>query len=187
MRLIGIIMALALATPAVADWQIDRAATRIQVDVGWLNQTVPVIFDEVAGEVAFDPARPERTRAAIAVSTASAETGIGLVNALVRSGEYLDARRHPTITFSLTDLRVTGPSRARIGGEITMLGVTQPAAFEAQLTKLGPSAERPGVEEAGFFLTGEIDRAAFGNTTGIPQVAQILPVKIQLRLRSAGG
>ena len=171
----------AAALPAFsAPWTVDDS-TRIQVDVSYLGRVVKVVFDEVNGAIDFDPKRPEATRADIRVKTKSAETGLGLVNGLVKSRDYLNARNHPEIRFVLQKLKVTGPSSAKFTGEVTLLGVTKPTTLDAKLTKLGPDKNTPA--EAGFLLTGEIDRAAHGNTTGIPQVSQVLPVRIQLSMK----
>lgn len=166
-----------------AAWIIDPA-TRVAVDVGWNGTTVEVRFTELAGTIAFDEQRPETALAEIRVAATSVETGLGIVDALVRSRDYLDASRHPEILFVLDRLERTSAQTADIGGRITMRGITRPVAFKARVTRYGPMKTDPQVFEAGFDLEGTIDRTEFGSTGGLPDVAAVLPVRISLFLRS---
>ena len=164
-----------------APWFIDKSETRIQVEVGYLgNSSLKINFPSFAGVVDFDDQRPQNTDATIKVGTRDLQTGIGFMNVLVRSKDYLNARQYPEITFQLDKLVQTSKSTADLHGEITLLGTTKPLIFQAKVFRFGPSERDPSVREAGFNLTTEIDRREFGSTTGIPEVASILPVRIRL-------
>ena len=52
------------------------------------------------------------------------------------------------------------------------------------MIRYGPAQDDPDRFEAGFDLTGSIDRTAFGSTGGLPQVAAVLPVRIRLVMHS---
>lgn len=181
-------LALALfLLPAIAfgaTWRLDPE-TSVAVDVAWQGATVEVRFPRLSGAIEFDEGRPETAKARITVTTADVQTGIGVVDALVRSRDYLDAERYPTITFELDRLAQTTRSTADIFGRITLRGVTRPIAFKAKVFRYGPTAGAPEGFEAGFDLTGEIDRAAFGSTGGLPEVSAVLPIRIRLVMTSA--
>ncbi len=170
---------LAVAAP----WVLDPE-TRIVVDVDWQGSTVEVRFPAPTGEVEFDEAHPEAARADIRVAAREASTGLGPVDALVRSADYLDARRFPQITFHLDRLVQTSKQKAEIFGEITLRGVTRPARFDATVIRYGPHPADPSRFEAGFDLTGSIDRTEFGSTAGLPEVGAVLPVRIRLVMTS---
>lgn len=87
------------------------------------------------------------------------------------------------IDFRLTGLRQTSKQTADLTGEMTLRGVTRPVAFAAQVIRYGPAAD-PSRFEAGFDLTGRIDRTDFGSTGGLPEVAAVLPVHIRLLMHS---
>lgn len=170
---------MALAAP----WVLDPE-TRILVDVAWQGSTVEVRFPAPTGEVDFDETRPEAARARIRVSTREATTGLAPVDALVRSADYLDAAHFPQITFRLDRLVQTSKQTAQIFGEITLRGVTRPARFDATVIRYGPDPADPKRFEAGFDLTGSIDRTEFGSTAGLPEVGAELPVRIRLLMTS---
>ena len=69
-------------------------------------------------------------------------------------------------------------------GRITLRGVTRPVGFKAEVFRFGPADDDPDSFEAGFNLTGQIDRTEFGSTGGLPEVGAVLPVRIRLLMRS---
>ena len=142
-RLLTALMMTMWATAlAAAPWDVVQDETRIEVDVGYLGNTVTMRFDEVLGAVDFDANRPERARANIVVPVRNVETGLGLVNNFVKSKDYLNAREYPDIRFSLKKLVRTSDRTADIFGDMTLLGVTQPMLFKAKLFRYKPPERR---------------------------------------------
>lgn len=176
-------LALMPAAAVAAPWQL-APETRVAVDVAWEGRTVAVRFPTLSGQIDFDRDHPERAQAEIRVATTDATTGVGVVDGLLRSKDYLDAAEYPAITFHLDKLTQTSKSSADVAGRITLRGVTRPVAFKAEVTRYGPSSDDPDRFEAGFELTGRVDRTEFGSTGGLPQVAALLPVRITLVMTS---
>lgn len=172
------------ASPIMArTWSLDPS-TEVAVDVGWRGAVVEVRFPDLTGEIDFDEARPERARARIVARADSATTAVGVVDALVRSPDYLAAEAHPTIVFDLDRIDRTSSSTADVFGRITFRGVTRALALKAEVFRYGPSASEPERFEAGFDLRGSIDRTQFGSTGGVPEVAAVLPLRIRLLMVS---
>lgn len=172
--------------PALAqarDWTIGPETT-VQVEAGWNGSIVNVRFPTLRGRILFDEKNIAATQATIEVATGDATTGVGLVDRLVRSEDYLGADRYPTITFHLDRLVQTSRSTADVTGRITLRDVTRPAAFKALVIRYGPDPAAPAVFDAGFDITGQIDRVAFGSTGGLPEVSAVLPVHIRLMMSS---
>ena len=107
-----------------------------------------------------------------------------MVDGLVRSRDYLGVDQYPTITFRLDRLSQTSKSTADVQGRITLRGVTRPLSFKAQVFAYGPAKDDPDRFEAGFNLSGQIDRTDFGSTGGLPYVSAVLPVHIRLLMTS---
>lgn len=173
-----------LTSPAVAaPWVLDPASS-IGVDVTWGGGVVTVSFPPPTGSVEFDPAHPDRAKATVTVAAKGATAGSPIVDALVRSPDYLGAEQWPDIAFRLTGLKQTSKQTADVTGEMTLRGVTRPVAFAAQVIRYGPATADPSQFEAGFDLTGSVDRTDFGSTGGLPEVAAVLPVHIRLLMHS---
>jgi polyisoprenoid-binding protein YceI len=166
-----------------APWKLDPG-TSVVADVDWEGKNVVVRFPRLSGDIDFDADHPERARATITVSARNATTGVPVVDNLVRSPEYLGANQYPTITFQLDKLTQTSKSTADVAGRITLRGITRPLSFSAKVFSYGPAKDDPSRFEAGFDLTGRIDRTAFGSTGGLPYVAAVLPIHIRLLMTS---
>jgi polyisoprenoid-binding protein YceI len=178
-----LLLVLAPAPALAAPWQL-QPDTSVTVDVGWEGRTVQVRFPTLSGQIDFDKDHPERARATITVASADATTGVAVVDNLVRSRDYLGAAQYPQITFRLDRLTQTSKSTAEVEGRVTLRGVTRPLGFRAEVFRYGPAPDDPASFEAGFNLSGQIDRTAFGSTGGLPEVAAVLPVHIRLLMRS---
>jgi polyisoprenoid-binding protein YceI len=184
LRIVVLLVLIALPGGAAAStWRL-APETSVSVDVLWQGSRVEVRFPALSGEITFDERRPEAASARITVFSGSAATGLAPVDALARSEGYLAAGRFPTITFVLDRLTQTSRSTADIFGRITFRGVTRPIAFEAVVFRYGPAEDDPERFEAGFTLTGAIDRTEFGSTAGLPEVAAVLPIRIRLLMVS---
>ena len=105
---------LALAAP----WGLDPATT-IVVDVPWEGATVAVHFPPPTGSIDFDPENPATARATVTVSARGATTGVPIVDALVRSPDYLGTDAWPELTFRLDRLTPTSKATAEVAGRIT--------------------------------------------------------------------
>jgi polyisoprenoid-binding protein YceI len=179
--LIGFVL---VALPAAAaPWKLEPE-TSVAVEVTWQGKNVEVRFPTLGGRIDFDQDHPERAKAAITVAATDATTGVGVVDQLLRSRDYLGASQYPSIGFRLDKLTRTSKSTADVTGAITLRGVTKPITFKAQVIRYGPAKDDPNAFEAGFDLSGSIDRTAFGSTGGLPEVAAVLPVRIRLLMRS---
>ncbi|HSG99581.1 MAG TPA: YceI family protein [candidate division Zixibacteria bacterium] len=90
----------------------------------------------LSGYIDFDPQSP-RTGAggSIALQVVSLETGIPLRDEHLQSADWLDAKNHPEISFTITQLSELAEVSVKdgattysvtLGGDFTLAGVTQP-------------------------------------------------------------
>jgi len=178
-----VLLLVCLANAALAaPWDIVQDQTRIEVDVTYFGSTITMRFERVNGTVDFDAARPQRAKADITVPVAQVETGLGIANGIVKSKDYLNARAYPDIRFQMDRLDRTSESTADIYGQMTLLGVTRPILFRARLFRYS-RPQGGGPFEAGFNLTGQVDRRSYGNMTALGTVSAVLPIRIQLLMR----
>ncbi len=80
------------------------------------------------------------------------------------SPEFFDAERHPILRFT-GNLELDG-SRARVAGEITLKGITQPVVLEG--TIVGPAVDHFGSTRVGLRLETVIDRTKFDMNWNMP-------------------
>jgi polyisoprenoid-binding protein YceI len=84
------------------------------------------------------------------------------------SDKWLNAVAFPTMTYRSTKIELTGPNTARITGDLTLRGATQPVTLDATFN--GGYAGHPYDPNArvGFSARGSLKRSAFGVSEGIP-------------------
>jgi polyisoprenoid-binding protein YceI len=173
-------LALAVALGAVAPtpWVVDREVSTIELTVPALGGRHTGRFQSWRGEVEFDPAAPRDTRAVVTVDAASLRMQPAAVTARAVGPGFLDAARHPVITFVLRSLEFVGGDRYTARADVTVKGVTRPVSFPLDLRVTGDRAHL-----AGAFT---LDRADFGiGTTGAWNrlVGREVTVRVALQAR----
>ncbi len=78
----------------------------------------------------------------------------------LRSADFFDVEKYPTLTFKSTSFTKTGDKTYTVTGDLTMHGVTKPVTLEATLT--GTAAGRDGKKIVGFKATGKLNRIDYG-------------------------
>src|SRR5215472_18390975 len=90
-------------------------------------------FHRLGGEVTADPADLATARILLSIETNSIDTGIGLRDRHLRSADFFDVERFPTIAFE--SVRVEGSGQhVTVAGRLTMRGVTHEIAVPVDVT-----------------------------------------------------
>jgi polyisoprenoid-binding protein YceI len=145
---------------AVTTWKIDPAHSVAQFAVKHMMiATVRGRFGEVSGEIHLDDADLQNSTAEIVVNTSSVDTRESQRDAHLRSADFFDVDKFPTMTFRVS--RIEGPlEEFKLAGDLTIHGVTRPVAFD--VTYEGRGRDPWGGERIGFSATGKIKRSDFG-------------------------
>jgi polyisoprenoid-binding protein YceI len=77
----------------------------------------------------------------------------------LRSADFFEVSKYPTMTYRSTGIRETSNGFI-LDGELTLKGVTRPVSLDLELGGFGPDPY--GGTRAGFTATGEINRKDFG-------------------------
>ncbi len=93
------------------------------------------------------------------IDLASIDTGSEQRDAHLRSSEFFDVEKHPTMAYRSTGLRPHGDGYV-LEGELTLKGITRSVPLTLEVNGFGPDAY--GGTRAGFTATGEINRQDFG-------------------------
>lgn len=74
----------------------------------------------------------------------------------LKSPDFFDAEKYPTVTFKSTSFTKTGDKTYKVKGDLTMHGVTKSVELDATLT--GTAAGRDGKKIVAFKTTGTFNR-----------------------------
>lgn len=115
------------------DWQIDPYHTLVEFSVKHLMiNIVKGRFNEVQGTIHLDTQQPENSWVKASVQAASIFTGISQRDEHLRSPDFFDTERYPTIYFESTRIRRTGAKSCSITGNLTLRGITRTVSFQAE-------------------------------------------------------
>ncbi|HKS23226.1 MAG TPA: YceI family protein [Thermoanaerobaculia bacterium] len=113
------------------------------------------VFRDFAGTLDYDPAAPERSRIDVVVRSASLDTKEEHRDGVVRSDDFLDAARYPTMEFHSTGVR-----NGVVTGNLTIHGVTRRVQFRPAFLGI---RDLPKIGKlAGFETTFAINRRDYG-------------------------
>ena len=115
-------------------------------------------FKDFTGELAYDSARPSNTQVDLTVYTGSVDMHNAEHDQLMKSPEFFDVERFPTLHFASAGAEVKPDGTLAMTGEMTIRGVTRRMTIPV---KVRPSAAADG-SGAIFETTFPIDRTEFG-------------------------
>jgi len=166
MRWVALFVALLVASPARAqekglgEYAIDSGHSFVGFDIGFLRTAVRGEFDVYRGTILYDPAKPERTSATVVIEAKSIHTGSEHRDEHLRSDDFFDVAKYPSIKFQTREVRRQGGGLVLIG-PLTMHGVTREVRIPMQVTE-PPTADPHGTTSMNFAGGVRLARKDFG-------------------------
>jgi polyisoprenoid-binding protein YceI len=155
-----------VAAPAVSTWAIDPAHSEIGFSVRHMMiSSTRGRFADVKGTIVLDEQDISRSSVEAEIIVNSVDTREERRDAHLRSPDFFDAERWPTIAFRSTKVEPLGRDRARITGDLTIRDVTRQVSFEAELNGRGRTPW--GTEVAGFSADLKLNRSDYGLTYNV--------------------
>lgn len=152
----------ALAAAQAGTWQIDPNHSAAQFSVRHLGvSTVRGAFTKVSGSATYDPANPSKSSVDVTIDASSVDTRVQMRDNDLRSPNFLDVQKYPTITFKSKQAKAAGEGKLQIVGDLTIHGVTKEVVLDVD----GPSAQIKdpwGNQRIGASATTKINRNDFG-------------------------
>lgn len=118
-------------------WQIDPMHSSAQFSVRHLGiSTVRGAFTKVSGTVLLDETDPAKDQIQATIDAASVDTRVEMRDNDLRSPNFLDVQKYPTITFNSKKIEAAGQGKLKIAGDLTIHGVTKEVVLDVD----GPTA-----------------------------------------------
>jgi polyisoprenoid-binding protein YceI len=136
------------------------------------------IFAQSEGTIWLDEAAPEKSRVEATVKVDSLLSAHPVRDEHLKGERWLNAAKSPTMTFKSTKVEKTGDTTAKVSGDLTIMGVTQPAVLNVKLNKIG-TAPNNQKKQAGFTITGQISRKAFGSASAAGMIGDAVDIRIE--------
>lgn len=135
-------------------------------------------FRNLTGTLELDPKNPAASKVDLTVPVATISTQIDKLNDELRHKPWLDADTWPNITFKSTSVKVTGKDTADVTGDFSFHGQTHPLTLHVKFNAAGVDTN-DHYYVAGFTVSGNFSRKAWGFTTGEPLIGDNVDLIIQ--------
>ncbi len=142
-------------------WKIDPVHSSAQFSVKHLMiMNVRGDFKKVTGSAVYDPKNLSAASLETSIETSTISTREEKRDTHLKSPDFLDVAKFPTITFKSTKFEKAGDG-LKISGNLTIRGVTKPAVLMVD----GPTVEIKdtyGNQRVGATATTKVNRKDFG-------------------------
>jgi polyisoprenoid-binding protein YceI len=175
-------IAAAIALPAAAEpetYTVDTNHTKPSFEVTHLGLSVQRgRFNNASGKVTFD-AVAKTGNADITVDTTSIDTGNEKLETHLKSDDFFNVARFPTMTFKGTNFTFEGDRLKSVGGDLTILGVAKPFVLTANTFTclLHPIAKK---KACGGDFIGTLKRSDYGMKYLVGPVSDDVTLRVNI-------
>ena len=162
---IALTLVTSAATPALAEpgtYALDRTTSAVDFTLSvskFFKFKREGQFTDFTGQLLYDPVDPRSTQVDLTVYTSSVDVNNVEHNQLLKSVDFFDVERFPTMHFTSATTEVRSDGTLSMTGDLTIRGVTQRMTIPMKV-KVNP--ESAGPSTAVLESTFEIDRTEFG-------------------------
>ncbi len=140
-------LAASSALAATETFQFDKAHSTVGFRIRHFVSKVEGRFKDFDGVINLDRQNPSNSRVDLTIQAASIDTGVDGRDKHLRSADFFDVEKFPTLTFKSTKVTSKGSDTFEVAGDFTMHGVTKPVTVT--------------VKHGGFLKAGKVEKAGF--------------------------
>jgi polyisoprenoid-binding protein YceI len=146
----------------MSTYKIDPAHSSAQFVVRHMMITnVRGSFSNIQGSAVWDAGNPGQSSLEAVIDASTVNTNEPARDTHLRSADFLDVEKYPTIAFRSTSVESAGEGELSVKGDLTIHGVTKAVVLKVE----GPTAEGKdpwGNARIGASATTKIKRSEFG-------------------------
>ena len=162
MASVVLVMGAGVMSAQATQWKIDPMHSEADFAIKHMSiSTVHGTFHGISGTITYDPANVAKSGVEASIDVTSVDTGVAPRDKHLKSPDFFDADKFPTMTFKSTSVKKAG-DHYDVAGDLTLHGVTKPVVLK--LEDLGK--EQIGMDgksvHRGFTATTTINRNDFG-------------------------
>jgi polyisoprenoid-binding protein YceI len=150
----------AVAAPATESWVVDKAHSMATFKVRHMMANIEGNFRDFDANISLDRANPARSSVEFTIQSTSIDTGNANRDEHLRSPDFFDVTKFPTISFKSTAVTPKSKTSFDVTGDLTMHGVTKRVTLPVSF--LGFGKDPRGNEKAGFDIDTTLDRKDYG-------------------------
>ena len=152
---------------------LDHDHTTVEFKIRHVFSWVKGTFNEFDGTFVYDPEDPSAWTTEVTIQAASIDTRVVQRDKHLRSADFFDVEKYPTLTFKSNQVTDVTEGGAKLHGLLNIHGVEKEVVFDLEIHGVGPDAW--GNTLAGFTAITKINRKDFGlNWNEILETGQLL-------------
>jgi polyisoprenoid-binding protein YceI len=135
-------------------------------------------LEQISGNVLLDRSDMTKSSVSVTLPVAGLRTGNDYLDRRLKGTEFLDVAAYPAITFKSTKVEAVGTNTLKMTGDLSVHGITQPAALNITINKISSSSDNKVT--AGFDADVMLRRSDFGVGRYVPMTGDELSVHITI-------
>jgi polyisoprenoid-binding protein YceI len=178
----------AFAVPLLAQdvYKIDPVHSQVGFKVRHFMAKVSGRFTKFQGTLQVDPVDITKSSVEVRIDAASINTDNEARDKHLRSADFFEVEKFPTITFKSTAVREIAKGKLEVTGNLTLRGVSKQIAFP--ISNAGTREVRPGKVVAGFIDGAlRINRMDFGIKYGPAVVGEDVDIELNVEAGKQDG
>lgn len=177
---------------ATTTWNLDTTHSGIHFSVRHMViAKVRGSFRKFSGVVSLDEQDLAASSVAVTIEAASIDSGVEQRDNHLRSPDFFDVEKFPSITFKSTKVEKGSGNGLKVTGNLTIRDITREVVLDAE--QLGVGKDPWGNVKAAFEAKTSVDRRDFGLTwnqaleTGGVLVGEKIEIAIEVQAAKAQG
>jgi len=163
-------MAGASVNAQTSTWAIDPAHSSVNFQVRHLGvSNVHGSLGGVKGTLNYDEKEIAKSSVEATIDATTVSTGVDARDKHLKSPDFFEVDKYPTITFKSTSLTNAG-GKLKLIGDLTLHGVTKSVALDVD-GPADPQTDPKGKTRSGFSAEGTLHRTDFGIGSKFPSAA----------------
>ena len=151
-------------TTSITTWNIDPAHSAAEFKVKHMMiSNVKGHFSKVSGTLTLDESNLHKSHIDASIDAASIETRDAQRDAHLRSADFLDVEKFPTLSFKSENISIVRDGELAVEGNLTIHGVTRKVVFAVE-GPTPPTKDPWGNTRVGVSGTTKINRKDYGLT-----------------------
>ena len=150
--------------PAVAvaadTYVVDKTHSEALFTIKHLMSRVTGRFSDLSGSISVDVANPAASSVEFTINAASIDTNAADRDKDLRSPNFFDVEKYPTISFKSSKVTPAGKDKFTVEGSLTMHGVAKQVSLPVEF--LGFGKDPWGNDKAGFAVETVLNRKDYG-------------------------